>query len=349
MGSTIFVREEGRKDHLANTFSSHTRRLLHTLSTSYTPYLILVHNNILIITQPQFFSHSNGNSPSVAMAHRGLLKEVFVGISILLFAKKAPKIISPTHTGFIIDAADEIAVAQNVTVQPNLVTPPDTGLLPLLFAFLVLEFSDPNRLSEPVIQVFPRTSRNARTWPHMNVTNILKSFVPSKPKDSSKVLSYPRSEIHGYLALSFKQVSLQLTFSMSSLLTRSRLCFRQHPQQCRSPLLRGLHRVWSVESWQMDLKNICPERLPKATVRRDGPVFNHVFPQQENGSEASEKCSPTLQHHRADFPECDEYRGWEILQTSTIELKTKSGKEAMKTEQRAFLLRQNGSKFSNVT
>ena len=102
------------------------------------------------------------------MAHRGPLREVFLGIDILLFAKQALKIISPTHMGFIIDAADEFAVAQNVTVPPNLVTPPDTGFLPLLFAFLVLDFSDTNRLIEPVIQVFPHTSRNARSWPHTN-------------------------------------------------------------------------------------------------------------------------------------------------------------------------------------
>lgn len=76
------------------------------------------------------------------MAHRGPLREVFLGITFLLLAKKAEKTISPTHTSFIMDAADEIAVAQNVTVQPHHVTPSDTGFLHLLFAFLLSDFSD---------------------------------------------------------------------------------------------------------------------------------------------------------------------------------------------------------------
>ena len=76
------------------------------------------------------------------MAHRGPLREVFVGIGLLLLAKKAEKVVSPTHTGFIMDAADEIAVAQNVTMQPQTVTPSSTGVLPLFFAFFLSNFSD---------------------------------------------------------------------------------------------------------------------------------------------------------------------------------------------------------------
>ena len=70
------------------------------------------------------------------MAHRGPLREVFVGIGILLFAKQAPKYISPTHTGYIIDAADEVVVGQNATTQEQFVTPQDTGFLPSLIAFM---------------------------------------------------------------------------------------------------------------------------------------------------------------------------------------------------------------------
>ena len=57
----------------------------------------------------------------------------------------------------------------------------------------------------------------------------------------------------------------------------------------------------------MEFKNKCPELLPEVTVKADGPLFNHVFPQQEHGSEAFEQCPPTLRHRRADFLECDEY------------------------------------------
>ena len=70
------------------------------------------------------------------MAHRGPLRELFISISFLLLVKKAEKTVSPTHTGYILDAADEITVAGNATVEPDLSTPPNTGLLPLLLAFL---------------------------------------------------------------------------------------------------------------------------------------------------------------------------------------------------------------------
>ena len=75
---------------------------------------------------------------SYGPAHRGPLREVFVGIRILLFAKQAPKILPPTHTGFIMDAADEVVVSQNVTTQAQFVT----GFLPFLIAFLLPNFSD---------------------------------------------------------------------------------------------------------------------------------------------------------------------------------------------------------------
>ena len=63
-------------------------------------------------------------------------------ISFLLFAKKSPKIIAPTHTSFYTDATDETAVTQNVTMQPQTARTPSTGFLPFLFALFLPNFSE---------------------------------------------------------------------------------------------------------------------------------------------------------------------------------------------------------------
>ena len=77
------------------------------------------------------------------MAHRGPLRECFTFFALSLFFQKAPKTIKPTHTSFIIDADDEIAVAHNATIPPITMTPPHTtGFLPILFAFIAPLFSD---------------------------------------------------------------------------------------------------------------------------------------------------------------------------------------------------------------